>query len=113
MRASPETVRNNRSEELARDDPEDRLLNRKLAAESIILLKNAAGALPLDPTKLKKVLVTGPNARTRTVSGGGSAYLTSSYVVTAWDGIVAAFEGSGVEVVYSAGCYSQSSVPSP
>ncbi|KAH8077419.1 glycosyl hydrolase family 3 C-terminal domain-containing protein, partial [Filobasidium floriforme] len=52
-----------------------------------------------------------PNARTRTVSGGGSAYLTSSYVVTAWDGIVAALEGSGVEVVYSAGCYSHRYLP--
>ena len=62
----------------------------------------------MDTTKIRKILVTGPNARSRTVSGGGSAYLTSSYIVTAWDGIVSALEGSGIEVVYTPGCYGKS-----
>jgi beta-glucosidase len=105
IRASPETIKHNQDPEVARDDPDDRLLNRKLAAESIVLLKNSEGVLPLDTTKIRKILVTGPNARSRTVSGGGSAYLTSSYIVTAWDGIVGALEGSGIEVVYTPGCY--------
>ena len=105
IKASPDTIKRNQDPEVARDDPDDRLLNRKLAAESIVLLKNSEGVLPLDTTKMRKILVTGPNARSRTVSGGGSAYLTSSYIVTAWDGIVAALEGSGIEVVYTPGCY--------
>lgn len=105
VRASIETVRNNTAPEVGRDDESDKDLNRKAATDSIVLLKNTAGVLPVDKTKVKKVLVTGPNAKTRTVSGGGSALLTSLYVVTPLEGIKAAFKGQQVEVVYSPGCY--------
>lgn len=83
----------------------DRTLNRRLAAESIVLLKNKEQVLPLDQTKIRKIAVIGPNAKTRTVSGGGSAYLTSKYVVTPLEGVQKLFEETAVEVVYAAGCY--------
>ena len=40
----------------------DRAVSRKLAAESIVLLKNSPGALPLDKTRLKSIAVIGPLA---------------------------------------------------
>jgi beta-glucosidase len=111
VRASIETVRNNTAPEVGRITPEDMALNRQAAAEAIVLLKNTAGVLPVNPKKVKKILVTGPNAKTRTVSGGGSALLTSSYIVTPVDGIKAAVAGEDVEVLYSAGCYGKWAVP--
>ena len=68
------------------------------------MLKNARNVLPLDQSKIRKIAVVGPNAKTRTVSGGGSAYLTSKYVITPLEGIQKLFEGKA-EVVYAAGCY--------
>lgn len=49
----------------------------------------------------------GPNAKARTVSSGGSAYLASSYVVTAYDAIKEAADKIGAHVEYAAGCYSK------
>lgn len=100
----PNLVATNTQEETYRESPEDRALNRQLAADSIVLLKNSGNVLPLDRTKIRKIAVVGPNAKTRTVSGGGSAYLTSKYVVTPLEGIQRFFEGKA-EVVYAAGCY--------
>jgi beta-glucosidase len=40
----------------------DRALARQAAEEAIVLLKNDAGILPLDPSKLRSVAVIGPNA---------------------------------------------------
>ncbi|GII03510.1 glycoside hydrolase family 3 protein [Planobispora takensis] len=44
------------------DSPGHRALNRRTAAEAMVLLKNSRGALPLDPAE--KVAVIGPLART-------------------------------------------------
>jgi beta-glucosidase len=46
---------------------------RRIAEQSIVLLKNSGAALPLDRTKLHSVAVIGPNADTSMISGGGSA----------------------------------------
>jgi beta-glucosidase len=42
--------------------PETRALVRTATQESIVLLKNSAGLLPLDKTQLKKIAVVGPHA---------------------------------------------------
>ena len=78
---------------------------RKLASESIVLLRNEGDILPLDPQKIKKIAIIGPNAKAIIPSGGGSAALKPSYFVTACDGIVNALEHaeSGTEVTYSEG----------
>jgi len=73
----------------------------------MVLLKNDSNALPLDET-VKTLLVIGPNARGRVVSGGGSAALKPSYVVTPYDGIV---HSSKTEVKYSLGCYAHKYLP--
>jgi beta-glucosidase len=46
---------------------------RSIAEQSIVLLKNQGGLLPLDPGKVHSIAVIGPHADTGMISGGGSA----------------------------------------
>jgi beta-glucosidase len=46
---------------------------QKLSEESIVLLKNEGGQLPLDASKLHTIAVIGPHADVGMISGGGSA----------------------------------------
>ena len=77
----------------------------KVASESIVLLRNEGDILPLDPQKLKKIAIIGPNAKAIVPFGGGTTRLKLSYFVTAYDGIVSAFKQArkGTEVTYSEG----------
>lgn len=102
-----ELVRTNTAKEGVHDTPQDRFLNRRTAAEAIELLKNEGNVLPLSKKIIKTLAVIGPNAKTRTVSGGGSAFLTSSYVVTPLEGLKTTVEGTGIELKYSTGCYGE------
>lgn len=79
---------------------------RKVAAESIVLLKNETRLLPLDASKLKKVAIVGGSAKAFVLSGGGSASLKPSYFVSPYDGIASAL-GSNVEVTYTEGARSK------
>jgi beta-glucosidase len=72
----------------------------KAALESITLLKNEDGILPLSREKLKKVAVIGPNANI-SLLGGYSGLPEQS--VTVLDGIKAALTND-IEVVYHEGC---------
>lgn len=79
-----------------------RALALQTARESIVLLKNAAGLLPLDKASLKTIAVIGPNADDDLV-------LLSNYFgwpsrsVTPLQGIRDKV-GAGVEVLYAPGC---------
>lgn len=70
--------------------------------QSLVLLKNANGLLPLDKQQIKKVLVTGPLAKE-------TNYMVSRYGpqglenVTVFKGLVD-YLGKDVEVSYSKGC---------
>src|SRR6201996_1047109 len=46
---------------------------RHLSEQSIVLLKNTSGLLPLDPNTVHSIAVIGPHADTGMISGGGSA----------------------------------------
>ncbi|KAG8911818.1 hypothetical protein FRC01_005511 [Tulasnella sp. 417] len=83
----------------------DSALMRRVAAESLVLLKNTDNILPIKPADsgIKKIAIIGPNAKAVVVSGGGSASMRNAYVVTPFDGIVAGLE-EGVEVQYHEGC---------
>ena len=87
------------------ESEDDNMLMRKVASESIVLLRNEGDILPLNPQKLKKIAIIGPNAKAMILSGGGSAALKPSYFVNPYDGIVSALEqaGHGTEVTYSEG----------
>lgn len=65
--ADIELVRANAAKEEQHDTPADRLLNRRIAAEAIVLLKNETSVLPLSKDTIKTLAVIGPNAKTRWV----------------------------------------------
>ncbi|KAL0938437.1 Cel3c [Colletotrichum truncatum] len=75
------------SEETTRDVPEDRILNRRLAGESVVLLKNITGLLPLRIEDCDEVAVIGPNADLPAACGGGSASLRPYYTSSVLKGI--------------------------
>jgi len=79
-----------------------RALARQVARESIVLLKNADGFLPLDKGGLKKIAVIGPNADDNLVLLS-NYFGWPSYSVTPLQGIRDAV-GEGVDVLYAQGC---------
>ncbi|KAH0292634.1 hypothetical protein M436DRAFT_49461 [Aureobasidium namibiae CBS 147.97] len=96
------------AEETTNDTPETSKLLRRLAAESIVLLKNEGDILPLK--KDMKILVIGPNAKTATYCGGGSASLRPYYAVTPYEGIVDKVGEENID--FSIGAYSHKEMPS-
>jgi len=85
-----------KSKLLDRDHPElvaesntekHRELARRAAEESIILLKNSSGILPLKKSELSKLAVIGPNAEEARLGGGGSASVTTCYAVSPLKGL--------------------------
>jgi len=87
------------------DSPESTDLLRKVAAESIVLLRNEQAVLPLNPKEFKKIAIVGPNAKAIVLSGGGSAALKASFYINPYEGIVKALKESGakIEIRYSEG----------
>ncbi|WP_274620345.1 glycoside hydrolase family 3 C-terminal domain-containing protein [Colwellia maritima] len=74
---------------------------RKIAAEGVVLLKNkvvdSTPVLPLNITKIKNILVLGPNADKKHGTGGGSSEVKSLYEVTPLAGLKAAL-GDNVSI---------------
>ncbi|PVH80813.1 glycoside hydrolase family 3 protein [Cadophora sp. DSE1049] len=94
------------AEEKTRDTPETAAFLRKIGGESIVLMKNEGGILPLK--KDKKTLILGPNAKIAYYHGGGSASLAAYYAVTPFDGISAQLTSPPE---YTAGCYAHKELP--
>ncbi|KAF1924059.1 glycoside hydrolase family 3 protein [Didymella exigua CBS 183.55] len=86
--------------------PADRRLLRKVAADSIVLLKNQDNVLPF--SRDRRVAVIGPNARVATYCGGGSASLNAYYTTTPLEGIESLATG-GVE--FAQGAYGFQMLP--
>jgi beta-glucosidase len=78
-------------------------LLRRAAAAGMVLARNN-GLLPLEPTRLGRVAVIGPNAAQARVQGGGSARVASPYMVSPLQGLIAAL-GPEVEIVHAAGAF--------
>lgn len=72
------------------------------ARESVVLLKNEAKQLPIDPAKVKKLAVIGANAKTAHAPGGGSAEIKALYEITPLMGIKKHL-GGNVEVRFAQG----------
>jgi beta-glucosidase len=70
---------------IPRYNEDDRAVALQGAEESLVLLKNEGGLLPLDPAATKTIAVIGPNAHPAVPVGGGSAgvqpFTAVSYVV--------------------------------
>ena len=72
------------------------------ARESIVLLKNDNQVLPLDPAKVKSVLVVGPDAYPAQTVAGGSAGVVAFAPVSILEGI-SKFLGTKATVYYQRG----------
>ncbi len=83
--------------------PQHQALARRLAEESMVLLKNEGGLLPINKRRIKSIAVIGPNADEARVGGGGSSFLQPPYSVSPLEGLRAAL-GDAVEIGYERGC---------
>jgi beta-glucosidase len=119
--------------EQAIDRADHRALARRASVESIVLLRNEGGVLPLRASStrpkraagaparsepqaseaadgLRRLAVIGPNARRTTLQGGGSARVSPHYQTNVLDALRAAL-GSEVEVVFAEGCTNYRRLP--
>ncbi|MEK5490822.1 glycoside hydrolase family 3 N-terminal domain-containing protein [Paenibacillus sp. FSL R7-0297] len=84
--------------------PEHRELARRIAGESIILLKNENGTLPLSK-QIPKLAVIGPNADAPyNQLGDYTSPQPKGAIVTVLEGIRQALGGSADKVLYAPGC---------
>ncbi len=81
---------------------EHRAIALQASRESIVLLKNEGGVLPLDKSKIKKIAVCGPNADEKSFALTHYGPLAVD-VTTVLQGIISEV-GSGTEVIYAKGC---------
>jgi beta-glucosidase len=86
----------------SRNTPEHSAAARAIAAESIVLLKNTAGLLPLDRAGVKRLLVIGVNATAKHAHEGGSSMIKSNYEITPLAGLQAKL-GDAVKIDYLPG----------
>lgn len=82
-------------------------LARRAAAESMVLLKNDNGLLPLQPERLSSVAVIGRFAKQPRIQGAGSAKVTPTRVDLPWDEMQD-IAGDRLELRYAEG-YAQDS----
>jgi len=92
-----------------RDLPEDRGLNHKLAADSVVLLKNKFSVLPF-VRRFESIALIGPNMKTAAFCGGGAASLSPYYAVSPLQGIVDQLP-EGAKVRYEVGAHAYAFVP--
>ena len=91
------------------DREENHALAREAGGESIVLLKNADGILPLNLEKLKKIAVIGAFAKTPRYQGSGSSQVNPTKVSNAYDELVKIADGDG-KFAYAAGYDSEGDV---
>ena len=84
---------------IPKDDPHNELTALEVAREGTVLLKNRDHVLPLDPHRVRHILVVGPNADPAVTGGGGSAYTTPAEKVSLLEA-VKKVAGPNVEVHY-------------
>ncbi|KAH3672671.1 hypothetical protein WICMUC_004189 [Wickerhamomyces mucosus] len=104
--ASESGIPYNGPEDTENNTPETRAFLRKLAGDSIVLLKNEDNILPLK--KEDKIAVIGPNAKYSAKTGGGSASLTPYYITTPYGGIS---EKLGSNPPYTIGAHAHDLLP--
>lgn len=66
----------------------------EIARESVVLLKNEKKRLPLNPQKIKKLLIIGENGECIHANGGGSAEIKALYEITPHMGIKSLLGGN-------------------
>ncbi|HND88967.1 MAG TPA: glycoside hydrolase family 3 C-terminal domain-containing protein, partial [Saprospiraceae bacterium] len=81
---------------------EHRALARRVAEQSMVLLKNEEALLPLDAKRIKKLAVIGPLATARNLGDPGSSAVYVGQMETPLDALLAA-AGQSMELVYEPG----------
>jgi len=69
------------------DTPAHGALARRVAEESLVLLKNDGALLPLDAARIRSLALIGPHATRARLGGVGSANLTPPYDISPLDGL--------------------------
>ncbi|MFL1381613.1 MULTISPECIES: beta-glucosidase [unclassified Nocardiopsis] len=69
------------------DGEDERVILREVGARGHVLLRNEDGALPIDPARVRRVALIGPNAVDAYTQGGGSAHVNSKYLVGPAEGL--------------------------
>lgn len=83
------------------ETPAHLALAREAAEKGMVLLKNDGGALPLSPSPVPTIVVTGPLADVENLGDDGSSEVVPSSAVTALEGLVA--HAGGASVVHVTG----------
>ena len=83
---------------------------RSTAASGFVLARNERALLPLDPQRLRRLAVLGPNAAVPQTVGGGSATVFPPYCVSTLEGLRAAL-APDITVHYSPGVHSHTRIP--
>jgi beta-glucosidase len=81
-----------------KDDPRSDAVALRIARESVVLLKNDHGALPLTGKRMKRIVVLGPNATTLP-AGGGSSHVGPFHYVSVVDGLRKAVPKAKLDVI--------------
>ena len=91
-------------------EPDEDALLREVAARGQVLLRNEGRLLPLDPARLRRVALIGPNALDPCIQGGGSAHVSPKRVATPAEALRAALP-DGVELTVHRGCRNRRHLP--
>jgi beta-glucosidase len=84
------------------DTAEQKAVARTAAAESMVLLKNDQGLLPLNRKQTRSIAVIGPNAAVARPGGGGSSQVRPKYAISPVSGIMNA-AGPAMQIGYALG----------
>jgi beta-glucosidase len=89
------------------DTPDSRVLTRKVAADSIVLLKNTNNVLPLAPVDSSPTTygLIGEHFKNPATGGGGSSETTPFYVNRPLDAFAEVLGAENIR--YEPGCYSE------
>ena len=86
--------------------PEQAQISYEVATQSIVLLKNNGGLLPIDLSKVKTIAVIGDNADKKMANGGVGAGVKALYEITPLEGLRGRV-GKDAKIVYAQGYTSQ------
>jgi beta-glucosidase len=90
--------------------PEHRAIAEKVAAESVVLLKNDRRVLPFNPSHIRTVAVIGADADRPSFQGGGSSQVIPDRVVSPLAALKALY-GSKVRFLYAQGVDNEPRIP--
>jgi beta-glucosidase len=94
--------RQQRSYDISTDDAANNEIALQSAREGAVLLKNEGNLLPLDKSRVKTILLVGPDAYPGVPVGGGSAGVVPFHLVSDLEGLTTVL-GSGMTVLYDRG----------